>query len=79
MPEQVERDIRLFRGRTQQYVYISSASAYAKPVRSPYITEGTALANPHWQYSRNKIACEELLVRCDKVIEAQEQAKKMIR
>ena len=63
MPEQVERDIRLFRGRTRQYVYISSASAYAKPVRSPYITEGTALANPHWQYSRNKIACEELLMR----------------
>ena len=63
VPEQVERDIRLFRGRTRQYVYISSASAYAKPVRSPYITEGTALANPHWQYSRNKIACEELLMR----------------
>ena len=61
--EQVERDIRLFRGRTRQYVYISSASAYAKPVRSPYITEGTALANPHWQYSRNKIACEELLMK----------------
>ena len=63
VPEQVERDIRLFRGRTRQYVYISSASAYAKPVRSPYITEGTGLANPHWQYSRNKIACEELLMR----------------
>ena len=60
--EQVERDIRLFSGRTRQYVYISSASAYAKPARSPYITEGTALANPHWQYSRNKIACEELLI-----------------
>ena len=63
VPEQVERDIRLFRGRTRQYVYISSASAYAKPARSPYITEGTALANPHWQYSRNKIACEELLMK----------------
>ena len=63
VPEQVERDIRLFRGRTRQYVYISSASAYNKPARSPYITEGTALANPHWQYSRNKIACEELLMR----------------
>lgn len=63
VPEQVERDIRLFRGRTKQYVFISSASAYAKPARSPYITEGTALANPHWQYSRNKIACEELLMR----------------
>lgn len=63
VPEQVERDIRLFRGRTRQYVYISSASAYNKPARSPYITEGTALANPYWQYSRNKIACEELLMR----------------
>ena len=63
MPSQVERDIRLFQGRTGQYVYISSASAYNKPVRSPYITEGTALANPYWQYSRNKIACEELLMK----------------
>ena len=63
LPEQVERDIRLFRGRTKQYVYISSASAYNKPARSAVITEGTTLANPHWQYSRNKIACEELLMR----------------
>ncbi len=60
--QQVQRDIRLFRGRTRQYVYISSASAYNKPAASPYITEGTALANPYWQYSRNKIACEELLM-----------------
>ena len=60
--QQVERDIRLFRGRTRQYVYISSASAYNKPAASPYITEGTALANPYWEYSRNKIACEELLM-----------------
>ena len=63
VPEQVERDIRLFRERTKQYVYISSASAYAKPARSPYITEGTALSNPYWLYSRNKIVCEELLMR----------------
>jgi nucleoside-diphosphate-sugar epimerase len=63
VPEQVERDIRLFRGRTRQYIYISSASAYNKPARSPYITEGTTLANPHWECSRNKIACEELLMR----------------
>ena len=63
VPEQVERDIRLFRCRTRQYVYISSASAYAKPARNHVITEGTALANPYWQYSRNKIACEELLMR----------------
>lgn len=63
LPEQVERDIRLFRGRTRQYMYISSASAYQKPLSSPYITEGTPLSNPHWEYSRNKIACEELLMR----------------
>ena len=63
VPEQVERDIRLFKGRTRQYVYISSASAYAKPARNHVITEGTALANPYWQYSRNKIVCEELLMR----------------
>ena len=62
VPSQVQRDIRLFRGRTRQYVYISSASAYNKPAASPYITEGTALANPYWEYSRNKIACEELLM-----------------
>lgn len=62
VPAQVERDLRLFRGRTRQYIYISSASAYQKPLASPYITEGTPLANPHWAYSRNKIACEELLM-----------------
>lgn len=61
--EQVERDIRLFKGRTKQYMYISSASAYQKPLSSPYITEGTPLSNPHWEYSRNKIACEELLMK----------------
>lgn len=43
-------------------MYISSASAYQKPLASPYITEGTPLSNPHWEYSRNKIACEELLM-----------------
>lgn len=63
LPSQVERDIRLFTGRTQQYVYISSASAYNKPAASHVITEGTTLANPYWEYSRNKIACEELLMR----------------
>ena len=63
VPAQVERDLRLFRGRTRQYVYISSASAYNKPAANHVITEGTTLANPHWQYSRNKIACEELLMR----------------
>ena len=63
LPSQVERDIRLFRGRTRQYVYISSASAYNKPAASHIITEGTTLANPYWEYSRNKIACEELLLK----------------
>lgn len=60
-PDQVTRDIKLFQGRTRQYMYISSASAYQKPLSSPYITEGTPLSNPYWEYSRNKIACEELL------------------
>ena len=63
LPGQVARDIRLFRGRTRQYVYISSASAYNKPARGYIINEGTTLANPHWEYSRNKIACEELLMK----------------
>ncbi len=62
-PDAVERDIRLFTGKTGQFMYISSASAYQKPVRSPFITEGTTLANPYWQYSRDKIACEEVLMR----------------
>ena len=61
-PDQVERDWRLFRGRTKQYMYISSASAYQKPAASPFITEGTPLVNPYWQYSRNKIACEDFLM-----------------
>ena len=62
-PKQVIRDIRIFYGRTKQYVYISSASAYNKPVRNHVITEGTTLANPYWEYSRNKIASEELLMQ----------------
>ena len=61
-PDQVERDYRLFKGRTRQYIYTSSASAYHKPAASYIITEGTTLANPYWQYSRNKIACEEFLM-----------------
>lgn len=62
-PEQVERDIRLFTGKTKQYLYISSASAYHKPVKDYRITEGTTLANPYWEYSRNKIACEDVLMK----------------
>lgn len=62
-PEQVERDYRLFKGKTKQYIFISSASAYNKPAASYVITEGTTLSNPHWEYSRNKIACEEFLLK----------------
>lgn len=63
VPAQLERDYRLFKGKTEQYIFISSASAYHKPARSHIITEGTTLANPHWEYSRNKIACEEYLMK----------------
>ena len=59
----VERDFRLFRGRTRQYIFTSSASAYNKPSAGCVITEGTTLANPYWQYSRDKIACEEYLMQ----------------
>lgn len=62
VPSQVERDIRLFSGRTGQYMFISSASAYQKPASNFRITESTPLCNPYWQYSRSKIACEELLM-----------------
>ena len=58
----VERDYRLFKGKTRQYIYISSASAYNKPAASHIITEGTALANPYWRYSRDKIECEAYLM-----------------
>lgn len=63
VPAQLERDYRLFKGKTDQFMYISSASAYQKPLASPYITEGTPLANPYWQYSRDKIACEDYLMK----------------
>ena len=59
----VERDIRLLQGRVEQYIFISSASAYQKPLSSPWITEGTPLHNPYWQYSRDKMACERLLMQ----------------
>ena len=61
--EQLERDYRLFKGKTKQFMYISSASAYNKPCRDYRITEGTALSNKYWEYSRNKIACEDFLMR----------------
>lgn len=62
-PDHIERDLDLFRGRTQQYVFISSASAYQTPPVSLPVTESTPLRNPHWAYSRNKIACEERLLQ----------------
>ncbi|MCU1508554.1 MAG: NAD-dependent dehydratase [Glaciihabitans sp.] len=62
VPASVQADIDLFSGRTGQYVYISSASAYQKPVAKLPITESTPLHNPWWQYSRDKIASEDVLV-----------------
>lgn len=62
-PKALERDYRLFKGKTKQFMFISSASAYQKPLSDYRITEGTPLANPHWQYSRNKIACEDYLMK----------------
>jgi nucleoside-diphosphate-sugar epimerase len=61
-PEQVARDIAMFQGRVGQYIFISSASAYQKPLRSLPITESTPLENPYWEYSRNKAACEDVLM-----------------
>lgn len=62
-PEHIETDLALFTGRTRQYVFISSASAYQKPLGHLPITESTPLHNPFWGYSRDKIACEERLTR----------------
>ena len=61
--EHIETDLELFRGRTGQLVFISSASAYQSPPSTLPVTESTVLDNPYWQYSRNKIACEERLIR----------------
>jgi len=58
----IERDLRLFSTKTDQFVFISSASAYEKPPSHYIVTEETPLVNPHWQYSRNKIACEQRLM-----------------
>ncbi|MBB2902587.1 nucleoside-diphosphate-sugar epimerase [Kineococcus radiotolerans] len=62
-PDHVRADVETFAGRTGQYVFVSSASAYQKPVGHLPITESTPLRNPFWAYSRDKIACEELLTR----------------
>lgn len=63
VPGQLERDYRLFKGKTKQFMFISSASAYQKPLSDYKITESTPLYNPYWEYSRNKIACEEYLMK----------------
>jgi nucleoside-diphosphate-sugar epimerase len=60
---QAERDYRLFKGKTRQYLYISSASVYQKPPSSYRVNEGTPHANPFWEYSQNKIACEEFFMK----------------
>lgn len=63
VPSQLERDYRLFKGKTKQFIFISSASAYQTPLADYRINEGTPLANPYWEYSRNKIASEDYLMK----------------
>jgi nucleoside-diphosphate-sugar epimerase len=62
-PEDIERDLKLFRGKTKQYIFISSASCYQTPLSYPVITESTPLCNNLWDYSNDKIKCEELLMK----------------
>jgi len=61
LPKHIENDIKLFTGKTKQFIFISSASAYQTPPEKLPVTEDTPLDNPYWEYSRNKIACEEVL------------------
>ena len=61
IPEQLENNLKLFEGKAKQYVFISSASAYQTPPEKLPVTERTPLENPYWEYSRNKIACEDFL------------------
>ena len=61
--EDMERDIKLFKGKTKQYIFISSASCYQTPLRYPFITESTPLYNNLWDYSNNKIKCEDRLMK----------------
>ena len=63
VPQQLERDYRLLKGKVHQFMYISSASAYQKPCANYVISEKTPLANPYWKYSRDKIVCEEYLMK----------------
>lgn len=62
-PEHLERDYRLFKDKTKQFIFVSSASVYHKPATDYRISESTSLANPFWEYSRKKIACEEYLMQ----------------
>ena len=63
IPEHLQRDYRLFKSKTKQFIFISSTSVYQKPLSDYRVTEGTPLANPLWQYSRSKIACEDYLMK----------------
>jgi nucleoside-diphosphate-sugar epimerase len=65
-PEQVQADIEIFNGKTKQYIFISSASAYEKPISKLPLTEETPLINPFWQYSRDKAECEKILLEAYK-------------
>ncbi len=62
-PDDIKNDLELFKGKTKQYIFISTASAYQKPPTTPIITESTPLYNPFWKYSRDKIACEDALMK----------------
>ncbi|MDR0507192.1 MAG: SDR family oxidoreductase [Dysgonamonadaceae bacterium] len=63
VPEHLQRDYRLFKDKTKQFIFVSSASVYQKPLSHYVVTEATPLANPYWEYSRNKIACEDYLMK----------------
>jgi nucleoside-diphosphate-sugar epimerase len=63
VPEHLQRDYRLFKSKTKQFIFISSASVYQKPLSDYRVTEATPLANPYWEYARNKIACEDYLMQ----------------
>jgi len=60
-PNDIQRDIKMFKDKTKQFIFISSASIYQKPLEHYLITESTPISNPYWEYARNKIACEKLL------------------
>ena len=61
-PEDIKYDVELFKNKTKQFIFISSASVYQKPLSNYLVTEKTPISNPYWKYARNKIACEELLI-----------------